>query len=760
MSITATENPQVLHTLPGRIRVHLSGWSEQGASALEMHIRQIQGVRLVQATPATGNVLISFDPAKTNEATLLQDLQHLDLVTIQTQPHTSPPPAVATKHRHIVRARIAVRGLDRDPRVAARVTAHLKSRPGVRTVKASGLTGRVLVEFDEHEEDLDDLVAQIADLELPELPGEDRPAFPLDPGPLIQGAMQTIGATLGFGLLAVRSLLGFTEPLPGSIVALEAASIISTVQGLPPIRYGLRRLFGRTIADLLLNFPSIISLTLAGSPLGLAVTGAESLRLLTEVQGRRATWRRYEKSVSHAPSAQPDTEIYLNAGERIPLAAQVIEGTGTALRRDGMPQPVAPGTMLPPGARLYGGPFKLHLRHEASFSAFTPQPRPAPVAPSLFERYHSILGPISLAYAALSGLFSLSFTRFLTALLLVNPRTAAIGVDSADLGAAARALRAGVTIVGTRTNRPLQRPSLLLLDGTRLLSGGLELSEVIPIQQKGETKALLAQAAGVASAAGSPWGEVFSATEKSPATQGHFDGKMATAVLDGVSFTLGSHIEDWGSIPEAAHLRRSGQYVLALKQESEPQPRCLFALRPRLAEGLPLLVETCQRAHVKLAVLSGGDQLAVQALVKRAHLTLLHEDNAVGAIRAHQQKGGLVAFVSDQIGAAAAFAACDLAIGLIEDRFHLQARADLLAPDLTAVAMIIDATTRREATVRDSVGFSLLANVLGVVWGFTGMAGIEAALSIVYLSGFAALVDGWWRLHGGRSDAIAASQLA
>jgi len=757
MSVTATERPQVLHALPGRIRVHLSGWSGQGTRSLEMHIRQIQGVRHVQATPVTGNVLISFDPAKTNEATLLQDLQKLDLATIQTQPHLSPPPAAAEKHGHTVRARIAVRGLDRDPHVAERVTAHLKSRPGVRTVKVNALTGRVLVEFDEHEDDLDDLVAQVADLELPELPGEDRPAFPLDPGPLIQGATHTIGATLGFGLLAVRSLIGFTEPLPGSGVALHTASIMSTVQGLPPIRYGLRRLLGRTVADLLLNLPSIISLTLAGSLLGLAEMGAESLRLLTEVQARRTAWRHHEERISHAPSAQPDTEIHLNAGERTPLAAQVLEGTGTALGRDGMPEPVTPGTMLPPGARLYGGPFVLHLRYEASFYAFTPQPRPAPVALSLFERYHRIVGLCGLGYAGLSGLLTLSFTRFLTALLLVNPRTAAIGVDSADLGASARVLRAGVTVVGTRTGRVLRRPSLLLLDGTRLLSDGLELSEVVPIHQKGETNAMLAQAAGVASAAGSPWGGIFGTMEKSPATQGHFDGKTATASLDGVGFTLGP-IEDWGGVPEAARLRRSGQYVLALKQEHEQRPRGLFALRPHLAEGLPLLVETCQRAHVKLAVLSSGDQLAVQALVQRAHLVLLREDNAVGAIRAHQQKGGLVAFVSDQMGASAAFAACDLAIGLTDDRFRLTARADLLAPDLIAVAMIIDATTRREATVRDSIGFSLLANAIGVVLGFSGMLGIEAALRIVYLTGFAALAVGWWRLRGGKRKAITASQ--
>src|SRR5262249_38681208 len=157
------------------------------------------------------------------------------------QAKVTPPHTVKEKRGRLVRARIAVRGLECDPWVAGRVVAHLKSLPGVQTVTASALTGRVLVEFDEHEADLDNLVAQVVDLELPELLGEDRPVFPLDPGPLIQSATRTIGATLGFGLLSVRRLAGFTEPFPGSDMALKTASIIGILQGLPPVRYGLRR---------------------------------------------------------------------------------------------------------------------------------------------------------------------------------------------------------------------------------------------------------------------------------------------------------------------------------------------------------------------------------------------------------------------------------------------------------------------------------------------------------------------------------------
>src|SRR5918999_3136629 len=53
---------QVLHSIPGRIRIHISDWQNLERSALEHRIRLIPGVGAVQANPLTRNVLIHFDP--------------------------------------------------------------------------------------------------------------------------------------------------------------------------------------------------------------------------------------------------------------------------------------------------------------------------------------------------------------------------------------------------------------------------------------------------------------------------------------------------------------------------------------------------------------------------------------------------------------------------------------------------------------------------------------------------------------------------
>src|SRR5260370_20117176 len=351
MNVVLAEEPRVIHTTPGRLRVHVPGWSGQGERLLEAQLRQLQGVRSVRANPLTSNVLVQFDTRVLNEPALLREVDNLDLAKLAEQPPAPDMPHVATeKLGKKVRARIAVRGLDRDPQVAKQVVEHLEKRPGVRA-HANSLTGRVLVEFMQQDTGLDELLAEIAGLELPDLPGEDRPAYPLDPGPLLQGAMRTLGSGLGLGLLAARRLAGSEGALPTASAAAHAAGLIGLFPGIPPVRFGLRRLLGRTAADLVFNVPGIITLTIAGSTLGLALSGAEALRLFTEVRARQAAWRRHEERIPSAPSAHPDAIVHLESGERGPLTAEPLEAPGPATSRYGMPLALAHGTLVPPAPR-------------------------------------------------------------------------------------------------------------------------------------------------------------------------------------------------------------------------------------------------------------------------------------------------------------------------------------------------------------------------------------------------------------------------
>jgi cation-transporting ATPase I len=670
---------------------------------------------------------------------------------------------LSSGHGHHKRARIAVRGLDRDPAVARHVVDRLERHPGVHA-RANPLTGRVLVEFDDHQTDIRDLLTDVAAVELPDLPGEDTPSHPLAPAPLVQSATRTTGAALGLGLIAARQVAGVQVSAPG---AAQAAGILGILQGFPLTRNGLRALLGRDLSDLVFSGANIIALALSGSPLGLAVTGAEALRLLTEVVARRRAYTAYEGRLDDADAADatPGATVRLEAGQRAPLTAHIVEGRGTAIERDGRAVPATPGATISAGARVQGGPFVVALRGD---DAFTPRPRPAPPTPALADRYQQALGPLSLAYAAGTALLTRSPARAFEALLLVNPRAALVGAEAASTGASARALRAGVTVVGTRPGRPIRRPDVLLIDGARALTDGHEVTATLPLTDGHEVADLQAVAAAVATAAGSPWGGAVGVTSGEPGVEGHFDGATATARVGATRYTLGP-LAEGESVPGAVRLRDRGAAVLVLRADAgggddghdgydghagsaghRGTPLALVALRPRLAPGALDLVAACRRHGVVVEVVGQGDRTTTGAVAQRAGIALATTTDAVTAIRARQATGALVAVLSDSAQSAAAFADGDLAIGLTSGRSNrFGARADLLAPDLAAVAAIVEAGARRDVTARDSVALSVAANVAGAAWGWRGGAGIERASYAVYVATLAALADGWARLRGG-----------
>ena len=774
MSAASATDPRLVHAVPGRMRVHVPALADDDLPAVAARLRQVVGVRGVDANPLTANILVRFDPHATDSQAILGAVRALERGNSprggspgegsnegtlspagreegQTAPtaHQRAPRVLASGPGHHKRARIAVRGLDRDPAVARRVVERLERRPGVHA-RANPLTGRVLVEFDDHQTALRDLLTDVVAVELPALPDEDTPSHPLAPAPLVQSATRTTGAALGLTLVAARQVAGVQVSAPG---AAQAAGILGILQGFPLTRNGLRSLLGRDLSDLVFSGANIVALALSGSPLGLAVTGAEALRLLTEVVARRRAYTAYEGRLDDADAADatPGATVRLEAGQRAPLTARIVEGSGTAIERDGHAVPATPGATISAGARVQGGPFVVDLRGD---DAFTPQPRPAPPTPALADRYQQALGPLSLAYAAGTALLTRSPARAFEALLLVNPRAALVGAEAASTGASARALRAGVTVVGTRPGRPIRRPDVLLIDGARALTDGLEVTATLPLTDEHEIADLHAVAAAVATAAGSPWGGAFRATSGEPGADSSFDGATATARVGATRYTLGP-LTDAEAVPEAARLRARGAAVLALRTDGEGDgpmgpPLTLFALRPRLAPGALDLVATCRRYGVTVELVGQGDRTTTGAVAQRAGIALADTGDAVAALRARQATGALVAVLSDSAQSAAAFADSDLAIGLTSGRSNrFAARADLLAPDLAAVAAIVEAGARRDATARDAVGLSVLANIAGAVLGVRGGAGIERASYAVYIATLGALTDGWARLRGG-----------
>ncbi|MBA2443537.1 MAG: HAD-IC family P-type ATPase [Rubrobacter sp.] len=750
MSPAVAEAPRVVHAVPGRVRVSLPGWDGGGSRRMELRLREVAGVRDARANPLTRNVLIRFDPSGTDEGRVLEAVRALEPEPDPGVEDEPEPPPARRERCGSGRARIPVRGLDRDPELARRVVEGLERWPTVRS-SANPLTGRVLVEFDACAVRLEDLTAEVARLEPPELSGEERPADPLDPSPLTKSATRTVGAAVGLGVL------GFTRGRPpGASGPAVAAGVISILEGFPAVRERLRGLLGPDAVDLAFGAANIALLTLSGGSLGLAVAGLGALGLFVETRARRDAWRRYEEGAGNEAPAQPGAVVRLEAGERSPLAAEVIEGYGTAVGRDGLPETAAPGESIAAGSRLYGGPFVLELR---GGEPFTPEPRVGP-EPGILGRYLRAMGPSGFAYAVATAVLTRSLARTFAALLLVNPRAAIVGAESADAGASARALRAGATVVGTRPGRGVRLPGAVLIDDPRALTDGFEVGEVLSLSEDYEGADLLSLAAAVSSAAGSPWGGAFGVSNVAPDAEGRFDGERATARVEGVTYSL-RPVEEGDPAPEELRLRtpggRQGESLLLYRGRDE-RPLGLVTLRPRLAPGVAELVNACGHHGVEVGLLAAGDLAASREVARRAGVPLLPGGDAVEAVRARQEAGSVVAFVSDGAHAGAAFAACDLAVGLTEGGGPFPARADLLAPDLEAVAAVVEAGARREKAVRDSVLLSMAAAGFGAVWGLKA-PGVERASYPVSVAALGALVSGWARLRGGERQGPSISQI-
>lgn len=759
-STSVVDEPRLIHAIPGRARFHLAEWPGQAQRQIEAQLRRVNGVRSVQANSLTRNVLIRFDPSAVDCATLLNSLSSLEkadhapgTTPIRESKPAAPPRISIERQDRARRARISVRGLDREPELARRIVESLERHPGVRA-RANLLTNRVLVEYEYHKTDIEDLLADITGMEFSDIPGEDQPAYPLDRQPLIQSTVSMAGAALGLGLVVIRQLARPGQPLPGAAGAAQVAGVIGVVRGFPATRNGIRQLLGRHVADTIFRSATIVSLTLSQNPIGLAVSFGEGLRFLTEVVARRAAWRELEARLDQGPPIIPGAVIRLEAGERVPLPATVLEGIGSATGRDGLPVPATAGTSVQAGARLAGGPFLVELQSPAPY---TPEPRPAPIAESIYERYLKGAAWLSLGYAAVTALVTRSPGRTLAA-LLVNPRTAIIGKEVADTGASARVLRAGVIVTGARQDRVIRRPDVLLIDGPRVLTEGTELSSVLPLTGSHDTEEIMNWAGAVATAVGSPWGGAFRAAGGS-ATDGTFDGSVARARIGEIEYTLGP-AEDGENLAGVDRLRRRGDAVLILRVASQGDPIGIFALRPRLAQGITSLVEECRRRDVKLGILTGGNSLTARGVARRSGVPLLTEHNGVEAVRAWQQDGKAVAYLSDSVEAGSAFAACDLAIGLMDDRSRLPARVDLMAPDLEAVAAIVEAGARRNAVVQDAVVLSALSNVVGIGGDISAHFGVVRGLQVDNISVIGVLGASWARLQGGERPRSILSQVA
>ena len=787
------EDPRIVHSVPGRVRIHAPAMSELGAAALEAELERIDGIRRARASVLTRNVVVEYDPSRLEGGKLLARLGRLlgggkasgragpptdggqatrsgeerqATASAASAPAAAPaasaperPPAPVKLRGRILaadgsirRARIAVRGLDQDPGLAALLIERLSRRPEIVRVSPSPLTGRVLIELAKGTQSLQAILDEVGDLERPVDGGNEIPAHPLDSSPIIEGAAKSIGAGLGLLLLLGRRLAGTEEP-PVSRGAGEVAGAVGLLEGIPAVARRVEDALGHERKEIAFGATAIVAMSASGNPLGLAFAGAVALRLLTESLARRSAWLEYERRAQDHPDVYPGAIVTLAPGQRSPLAGRVVEGFGICEALDGSAQPAYPGAQIDPGARIYAGNVTLELAAETPFAA---EPSRLPPPTGALDSYLGSISYAALAYALVTGAATRSTARMLTALLLVNPVPALAGREGADRSASARVIRAGVVVVGSRPGRAITLPDVLVVDEARTLCSGWELVRATSFTVQHDEGEVLALASAVSSCAGSPWGVRLQAARTPAAGDGTFDGRVASAEVGGERWLLGADAK----VAEARTRLDPDEHLLVLRRQRDGLVAGALTVRPHLTRGVKGLLGACRALGVEVELTAGTPTPRISHLAERAGIQLV-EAQTSERVRQLRAAGSRVAVVGDSVRSALAFDRADLAIALTSGLSGpFAARADLLAPGVEAVTSILEAGARRDAAVRDGLLISVAANAGGATWGALGAPPFRLGNRPAHIGGLLAMLDSGARLWGGRRPRTVAERLS
>lgn len=223
------------------------------------------------------------------------------------------------------RAHIEVRGLHRPgtEAVARHLEAELVRLRGVHWAEVNAVVGRVVVDFEGGEMDVEDLVDVVEGVEeLHDLHEErfphDRPEHPADVEPQRRQLM-AVGADLaGLGLSVFGRVLR-TSPLSA-----EVASLLALADSTPRVRQRLESGLGRATADLTLALGNAITQGLAQGPLGLLVDASHRLSLASEIAARRRVWHEREPELS-ARSGYHRSAPLPHASRTVPLPSGSVE---------------------------------------------------------------------------------------------------------------------------------------------------------------------------------------------------------------------------------------------------------------------------------------------------------------------------------------------------------------------------------------------------------------------------------------------------
>ncbi|CAG2152144.1 putative copper-importing P-type ATPase A [Cupriavidus campinensis] len=478
-------------------------------------------------------------------------------------------------------------------------------------------------------------------------------------------------------------------------------------------------------------------------------------------------------------------EVIVRPGERIPVDAEVIEGSShvdeSMLTGESVPVPKRAGDRLTGGAINAEG---LLVARTVAVGAETvlariirmvehAQAAKAPIQ-RLVDQVSAVFVPVVLALAAatllgwglVGGDWTAAMLNAVAVLIIACPCALGLATPTAIMAGTGAGARAGILIKDAEALEVAHRVSVVAFDKTGTLTVGKP-DVVALIAADGDEAALLARLAALQSGSEHPLARAVLAAAAArgiaplPASEVRaLPGRGIAGVVDGQPLQLGSDVlraelhADAGPLQaEAERLRGEGRTVSWLMADGRVAGLVAFgdALKPGAAQAIARL----RAAGIRTVMLT-GDNPGAAAQVARAlgldafQAEVLPEAKAARVTALKRDGAAVVAMVGDGINDAPALAAADVGIAMSTgtDVAMHAAGITLMRGDPALVADALAVSHRTVRKIRQNLFWAFIYNVIGIPLAAAGLlnpvvAGAAMAFSSVSVVGNALLLRRW-----------------
>jgi Cu+-exporting ATPase len=524
---------------------------------------------------------------------------------------------------------------------------------------------------------------------------------------------------------------------------------------------------------------------------------ADAIRALAALRPDTAQVRRngVEQTVQLA-SVRVGDEIVVRPGERIPVDAEVIEGSSHAdesmLTGESVPVPKQPGDRLTGGAINYEG---LLVARTVAVGAETvlakiirmvehAQAAKAPIQ-RLVDQVSAVFVPVVLAIALATllgwGLITHDWTVALlnavAVLVIACPCALGLATPTAIMAGTGAGARAGILIKDAEALEVAHRVSVVAFDKTGTLTVGKP--EVVALRAAdGNDAALLTKLAALQAGSEHPLARAVTTlagergiTAPTATEVRALPGRGIAGVVAGQALQLGSEAlrvsldADAGALhADAERLRGEGRTVSWLVDTNQHRVLGLVAFGDALKPGAADAIARLRKAGIRTVMLTGDNAGAAARVARQLGLDevqaeVLPEDKAARVTALKRSGDAVVAMVGDGINDAPALAAADVGIAMSTgtDVAMHAAGITLMRGDPALVADALAVSHRTVRKIRQNLFWAFIYNVIGIPLAAAGLlnpvvAGAAMAFSSVSVVSNALLLRRWHPLAEGKGE--------